>query len=280
MRTGRTFIDYQDLYSTFGVLVADYRDIVAWPALKRPRTVDYPEEDGLRVDLASPQLDGKELDIQFIAATDSADMDALILALGWTGYRNMNFAEINKRMSLRYIKHIDHQRVGFVRTATIRMAQDIPVNSYTGAAFTASPPPVQGYAIDGVDLSTYGLRVLDGTDRSIETAPEAKPGMIINEQSQYGKTWDSGKATTYKEKSVSIKCLLYSTDTQEAMHNYWALLYDLTRPSARALTTTGLASPLSCYYDSQSVSRFELTDNGCLWCEFTIKLTVINSRPS
>lgn len=280
MRTGSTIIDNKDAYTTYGVIVSDFREIATWPAIKKPRTVDYPEEDGIRADLSDLKLDSREIDVTFITVSDAANTGALLAALGGTGYHTFEFMDIAKTLQLRYVGQTEHQRFGKIRSISIRLADDKPMDGYTySAPIMARPVPDQGYQLDGDDFSTWGVRVLDGTDASIEKAPEAKTGLLISEQSQNGSTWDDGQTVRYKEKWMDIKCLLYSASPQEFWNNYLALLYDLTRTGARSITSDTEQTALPCYYERSKVSRFELTDNGAVWCEFTIKMVVTNSKP-
>ena len=66
---GAFYIDGEDMYLRFGAVLISggYDDILTFPSLKEPEKNDWPEEDGVEVDLSDPKLDSKEITLEFFA---------------------------------------------------------------------------------------------------------------------------------------------------------------------------------------------------------------------
>ena len=56
--TETIYIDDIDIYARYGVVITSggYDGLLAFPALKDPEANDWPEEDGVEVDLSDPKL--------------------------------------------------------------------------------------------------------------------------------------------------------------------------------------------------------------------------------
>lgn len=54
--TGYCYIDGIDIYDEFGVIVEGdgYDELLSFPSLKEPDKNDWPEENGIEVDLSEP----------------------------------------------------------------------------------------------------------------------------------------------------------------------------------------------------------------------------------
>ena len=78
------YIDDQPARSRFGVWVTrgGYSGLIAFPALKEPEANDWPEEDGVEVDLSDPKLEEKEITVSFLSDTCSAASDLVAYLSG------------------------------------------------------------------------------------------------------------------------------------------------------------------------------------------------------
>lgn len=63
------YIDGISICNRFGVWVTKggYNGLLAFPAMKEPESNDWPEEDGIEVDLSDPKLEPKEATISFLS---------------------------------------------------------------------------------------------------------------------------------------------------------------------------------------------------------------------
>ena len=61
-----------------------------------------------------------------------------------------------------------------------------------------------GYEMDDVDFSHFGVYVLDGTDRNIQKAPNVRENLKVDVTNRPGVSYD-GESVFYKAKDVAIK---------------------------------------------------------------------------
>ena len=94
--TGAFYIDGIDIYTRYGVVIADggYNDLLCFPAMKDPEYNDWPEEDGIEVDLDAPMLEAKEVVISFDC--DRPDAGNFIYMISQPGYHTLRIAELSK----------------------------------------------------------------------------------------------------------------------------------------------------------------------------------------
>ena len=61
------FIDGRDAYVEYGIFVEQYgyKQLIQFPSFKKLESTDWPEEDGIEVDLTATKLDTRRLQIQF-----------------------------------------------------------------------------------------------------------------------------------------------------------------------------------------------------------------------
>jgi hypothetical protein len=278
--TGKLFIDGLDAYTQFGVYVTEggYNDLVAYPDLKNIQSNDWPEENGIEPDLASPVLDSKTFSVKFALCGGYAHMKALIDSLSDEAYHVFNFAEIGRTYNLRLISQSGISIAGDLRVFSLSFADDFPLSGYSYLAPDTTIPQSTSYKIDEVNLTAYGVIVLAGTLSEIEKIPDVKRNLYVNIESQPGATYDNG-IVRFKSKEVTLKCLLRATTLTQLWRNYNALLYDLTRPGERKLYASGTGLEYPFYYKSSSVKSFFPTDK--IWLEFDLTLIVtgLGSEP-
>ena len=90
----------------------------------------------------------------------------------------------------------------------------------------------KGYELDDVDLSAYGVILLKGSNQEILKSPAVKKNLLQNFKYQDGAIYD-GQFVKFQTKDVNLKCLMRAPDFDTFWRNRDALLYDLTRLSAK-----------------------------------------------
>ncbi len=270
---GRFYIDNVDIFATYGVFVEQYgyKELVQMPPFKSIEFNDWAEEDGIEADLSDPKLDTRKLTVNF-CATDIDRVADFIYFLSQSVYHTCNMVEIGRTLKLRLVGQPNMSQFIKSGTFSVEFADDFPFFGYTYAAPSDMGVWLKGYEIDGVDLSTYGVYVLDGTDASIIKSPEVKPRLIINRSIDNGVSYDAGGGVVFKSKEVQVKCLMKAPSIALFWKNYLALFWALTRPEERDLYFARYSENYSCYYKECAVTKFDRIMGGGVWCEFTIKL--------
>lgn len=170
------YIDGTDAFTRFGVFIAEggHNEVVAFPALKAPEVSnDWAEYDGIEVDLSDPKLDLKEFEIKFAAIGDYRTGDLFVL-LSDGAYHTFEFREIQFTCRLRLVSEVSNLLYVGAKTFTLKFADDFPMNGYIYQAPSSNTVPIQGYEINGVDFSVYGIRVLEGSEAQVLKAPVVK----------------------------------------------------------------------------------------------------------
>jgi hypothetical protein len=277
--TGDLYIDDIDVYSEYGIFVTDsgYKSLVQWAELKEVECNDWAEYDGIEVDLSDPVLDAREITVDF-ACTQKTNIESLFEILVDGSTHEFNFAKISKIYNLRLTSQSNKEAVESLEVFTLKFVEDLPFDDYDEYVEPVDlSVGTQGYEIDGVDLSEYGLRVLSGTYESVFAAGDVKENLIIKTTLTAGQEYDS-EVLFFKEKDVALKLLLHC-DLDSFWTNYEALLYNLIQPDERILTTKYNDQEHPCYYKKSTVSEFALINDNDVWCEFTVTLCVTSSRP-
>ncbi|MEG1554168.1 MAG: hypothetical protein RR363_04020 [Rikenellaceae bacterium] len=258
-------IDGIDVYATYGIFITYgcYNNLISYPALKKPILVNnWAEEDGEDVDLTSMVLDHKEFDLSF--ATQQQDkVFVFIQMLSAKTYHEFNFGDLNRVYTLRLLSQPNKKMYSRSEIFSLRFADDYPMRRRVSGVPSSDMVSQRGYVLDDVDMSRYGVYVLDGSDAEIMKVPDVKinitDNMVLND------------ALKYHSKNVQLPCLMLAKNIDEFWHNYEALLFALTQDDARSLYYDKLDEEYSCYYNNSKVVKFRIADR--VWCQFTMSLT-------
>jgi hypothetical protein len=265
------YIDGTDAFTRFGVFIAEggHNEVVAFPALKAPEVSnDWAEYDGIEVDLSDPKLDTKELEIKFNAVGMYQTGDFISL-LSDGAYHTFEFKRIGYTCKLRLVSEVNVALYIGAKSFSLKFADDFPLRDYKYTApLSTTNIPTQGYEIDGIDFSVYGIRVLEGSEAQILKAPAVKKNMLRNLSTQNGAIYD-GKQVVYQHKEATLNCCLIAKNLTEFWRNYNAFLHDLIKvveidegegvkvqTAERSLFVESTYEEYPCYYKSSKVSLF------------------------
>lgn len=269
MMTGKTYMDGLDIFDEYQIFITTggYNSLISFPPTKPARTNDWPEYDGIEVDLSDQILDSKKLLIAFAGTGDG--IESFVGNLAFPGaYHLFNFAEIGKIVNLRMISQQSFSQHAGLSIFSIEFADDFPLFEYTYNT-PVSTVAAQGYTIDGKSLSDYGVSILQGSDDEIAKSPVMKENLIRKFDGRSGLIYDNDFAK-FKSKEVVLFCLLTADTISEFWQNYNALLFDLIKPGERTLYEPKTGKTIKFYYKRSSVSAFY--PDGKVWCQFSITL--------
>lgn len=268
---GRLYIDGKDAYTEYGVYVIQggWNELIAYPPLKPVATNDWQEEDGIEADLSSPVLDSREASLKVAFSGLYSRFDLFIELLSDRAYHTFECAYIHRRYRLRLISLPNFEEAELLGMATLKLADDFPIQNYNYIAPMSNIPTVNDYSFDGYPFTKYGVRILRGTHNEVMRPPDVKQNLLRNIETNTGALYDDNNVT-FKSKDVKLQCLLRADTLNELWRNYDALLYDLTRPNERILEVDGNEIPF--YYRSSQVAEFY--PDGKIWLQFSITITV------
>lgn len=272
----RFFIDGNDAYLKYGVYVVSggFNELVAYPPLKSVESNDWQEEDSVEADLSAPVLDTREVSVQFAFGGLFSRFCAFIELLSDGSYHVFDFAHIQRKYTLRMTQHPNLDIVKLLGTATIKFADDFPLNEYEYIEPSSGVALSEDYLLDDMPLTKYGCRVLQGSLAEVMKTPDVKQNMLRNIKTVSGVIYD-GKKVTFKTKDVKLYCLIRADTLTELWRNYDALLHDLIQPEERLLYVGEFEHEFPFYYKSCSVSDFYPDEK--IWLQFTLTLTFTGS---
>ncbi len=275
--TGDLYIDSVDVYTRFGVFLTEgsYKSIVQWAALKKPEYNDWQEEDGIEVDLSDPVLDARNVTINF-GCVDADYIGGFMALLQDGAAHEFNFTKIDKTYTFRLDSQSSKQCFYPLEKFSLKFIEDMPFDDYEEYVEPVDLSiPTQGYSIDDVDLSAYGIRVLSGTFDSVLKSAEVKENLVTKSDYSKGQEYDN-EVLFFKEKDVVVKMLLHCSLTN-FWNNYNALLYILIQPDERIFYIKWNSCEYPFYYKKSKVNELLIMD-GNIWCEFDITLCFTSFR--
>lgn len=287
----KLFIDSKDAMVEYGVFVErnGFRQTLQMPVFKKPDTTEWPEYDGIEVDLSNPLLEARQFQIQFCIKNVRWAED-LFIALSDGCYHTFTFAEIEKTMTLRLVSNGSFSSYIRLGKLTLTFSDDSPTRPAQPVikAGDPTPPPYalgasevvqRGYKIDNLDLSRFGVYVLKGTDDTIRKAPNIREHLKITAKNINGVKYDSGGDVHWKSKDITLKLFMSVPSMKVFWQRYNALYYQLMGNGLRTFYFSPVDEEFHCYYKSNSVTRFERFASGRVWCEFSVVLTVTDWHP-
>ena len=272
MKTGSLYVDGYDVYRQFGMYVVDggWNELVAFPPLRTVKSNEWQEEDGIEADLSEPVLNTREVSIKFAISGLYSSLFDFLNILSDGAYHTFSCEEIGRVYRLRLTQQPNLRAIKLLGLATLKFADDFPLDGYTYKAPISWQMHSYDYSFDGIPFTSYGIRILKGSYDEIVKSPAVKPNLLRNISTKAGAIYDA-KNVTYKSKDVKLQCLIRADNLEELWRNYDAFLYDLIRPNERLLWVDELERDFMFIYKSCQVTKFCPSDR--IWLEFTLTIT-------
>lgn len=285
----KVYIDSIDIFSQYGIFILEggYNGLLSFPSVKDLESNNWPEEDGVEVDLSELYLNSKEVEIKFAAINDHLTGDFLRL-ISDKSYHVFDLKEIGYTCKLRLDSSVDIQLLIGAETFSLKFIDDFyPLEGYVYEEPLSMAIPEQGYELDGIDFSNYGIRVLEGSEAQILKTPTVKKNLLQNISNLNGAIYD-GELVVFEQKEVTLSCCLIAKDLNEFWKNYKAFLHDLTvskeieedgitvLSAGRSLYVDSSGEEYPCHYKSLKVNLWD--PNGNIWCKFSLVLVFISFR--
>jgi len=260
-------IDIQATYHTY-LLEGNYKDLLCFPPLKKLPSNDWAEYYGKEYDTDDPQLDTLSISLSFV--TKSNQYDAFITFLSAQTYNNFHFEELNKSFQLRFVGVRKAKKEQGYITYEATFANDTPLQGYTYIAPNDTLPP-SGFAIDTIDLSKYGIYLLEETQNTLLPTYEVKEHLTTTSNTLSGVQY-AQHANTFKERTLTLHCYI-SQPLTSFWQLYEALLYQLTKQGERVIKYPTF-QPQNAIYQKASVKNALLIGN-TLKVELTLTFVLI-----
>lgn len=276
---GVVYIDGVNIWDQYGVWITrgGYDELLTFPALKEPASNDWPDEDGIEVDLSNPVLADKEVSITFLASKREIDAVDFIEFISSAGYRTLRVESLGREWSLRLLSQPENRIYRAATPFTLRFAQDIPVRGIDIGYDPGVPVVRSSYEIDGISLDKYGI-IVDSARDEVLKSPTAKIGMSRDIQTVDGVIYDAGQIV-FNAKEVPFKCRLKASSMEHFWQCYDAFFADLIKSGERTLYVDYTGEEYPCHY--RRSSGFDiLTLSGQVMVQFTFTLVFTVFRVS
>jgi len=273
------YIDNTDIFESFGVGITKkgFNDLFLFPSLKDPDYNDWPEYDGIEVDLSNPVLNNKTVKVTFASLTsDNDNIDNFYLFIGQAGYRELNIKSLGRTWKLRLRREPNRDTYRKAQIITVEFADDFPVKLTGIASGHGFNLPESPYLLGEKRLNEYGLIVNKGK-ASVYAVPDLKKNLQINSKYNDGLTYDT-QTVVYSSKEVKLKCSFLCDTIGRFWNNYDAFFSDLVAPDLRLLEVEYMYDVFKCYYKNSSDFNFVM-HTGYILCEFTLTLVFTDFRP-
>lgn len=266
---GALYIDNVDMYLRFGAVFISggCDDILTFPALKEPVKNDWPEEDGVEVDLSEPKLDSKEITLDFFVV----DAFGFVDFVSKPEYHVFRITSLGREWKLRLSSQTDNKVWEASTRFSLKFVQDeveVP-EEYPPTSDCGVITPKCSYEIDGVTLRDYGITVIEAKDDVLKS-PAAKRNMLRQIQTKDGQIYDV-KQLFFSTKDVTFKCEMCADSIEQFWKCYDAFFYDLIQPDERALFVEYTDEEYPCYYKKSSGFKI-LSLSGTIRVSFSFTL--------
>ena len=259
-------IDIQTIYHTH-LLEGNYKDLLCFPPLKKLNSNEWAEYYGKEYDSDDPQLDTLSFSLSFISKSNQ--YDAFISFLSAQTYNNLHFEALNKSFRLRFVGVRKAKKEEGYITYEATFANDNPLHGYTHTAPNDTLHP-SGFTIDNIDLSKYGIYLLEENESNLLKSYEVKEHLTTNSSTISGVQY-AEYTNVFKERTLELLCYM-KQPTDRFWKLYEALLYNLSQRGERTFNAFG--STFKAIYQKANVKEVLLT-NDTLRVEFTIFLVVV-----
>ncbi|MDR2968300.1 MAG: hypothetical protein LBV32_01695 [Tannerellaceae bacterium] len=277
----KCFIDGRDIFTSFGVTVRKgaYRELLTFPAMKEPAKNDWPEEDGVEVDLETPVLQPRNVTIPFTFAGYDRDAASFIRFIGQPGYREFFIPALGKSWKLRLTGQSENSIGAQSANFALQFADDevygIRPEDYPRPSGGGWSIKDCGYELDGIPFLQYGVVVESGLDEVLRS-PAIKQNLTRTFSASDGQVYDAG-TVFFNSKEVTLKCLFVTAGMDKFRECYTAFFNDLIQPGERFLYCdyTGMEYP--CYYRKSSGFNMEEAGERVV-CSFSLTLEFTSFR--
>ena len=305
------YIDGENARSRFGVWVTrgGYAGLLTFPALKEPEANDWPEEDGVEVDLSDPKLEAKEITLSFLADTNTAatDLVAYLSQVRETSETDSKISterllhrdddlttsrprsnylpraahrfripSLGREWQLRLAEHPENRVYPLQTAFSLKLVEDVPVRRVADGLPTPGVRlPESHYQLDGVPFSAYGV-VIDVSRSALLKAPAAKLNLNRKVQTEDGQIYDADHLV-FQKKETTFNCHFKAVSIEAFWACYDAFFAALIQPGERQLYVEEIGKAFPCYYKSSSAFEV-LTLAGPVIVKFSLTLVFTRFR--
>lgn len=268
-------IDDVNVWDKFGVWVTKggYNGLLSFPALVQPAKNEWPEQDGIEVDLENPLLQPKEVTITFLASKPEIHVGEFIEFISAPGYHTVHVPILKRSWRLRLVTQTAHKVYHNAVEFSLRFSEDLPTKPVSMVSEPGVPITQGPYELDGVPFSEYGIIVDVGRDALLKS-PTIKQNLTCKYSTSDGQIYDVDQVF-YSSKETTFKCRFKAASIERFWSCFDAFFHALVQPGERSLYVDYTGEEYPCYYKQSSAFKvIKLKDSVMIEFNLTLVFTI------
>jgi hypothetical protein len=282
--TGSCIIDGVDI-ATLGMFIerGGSDDFLSFPNRREPDNVDWPDEDGLDVDLTDCYFDAKTVKVNYVIIADDEttfknNLNSFEMMHFAQGCRQIYVKEFNKTFSLRFVGFSDYKHSGGllkqakkVGKITVEYSMDDPLQIFTGAinAPISTRASLAQVTINNYDMSSFGIVVQDIYSTALRPH-SAKSRLERKIGNLNGVIADVEASPKKQSREINIECTMLADTYSEFMTNYTSLFNNLRITSPVQIGITRAGKVINSYYSKMANFKKEMPFSRKIKVSFTL----------
>lgn len=247
MRNDNCYIDGVSCLQRFGVWITKggYDDLLCFPAMREPEKNDWPEEDGIEVDLSEPRLERKEAAVSFLSS-GGVYVGEFLEFLSAPGRHTLHIPSLEREWQLRLEDQKTCRVYPGATDFTLNFVEDQPVRPVADLPDPGLTVRPSLYELDGVDLADYGV-IVDESMSAFQKMPAVKQNLRRKVSTLDGEIYDS-EHLVFCSKEAVFNCRIKAADMARMWACYDAFFAALIQPGERSLYVDYMGNEFPCYY--------------------------------
>ena len=242
-------IDGINMSERFGVFISrgGYNKLLTFPSVKDPESNDWPEYDGIEVDLSDPKYGAVTAEISFVAGNRNIFVSDFINFVSMPGRRVLRIISLGREWVVRLLTNPQLTDYIGVTSFSLEFSIDDPVlPSLSDPEGGGINIPVSAYELDGIPFDRFGIVIEKGLDDIIKM-PAIKKTLSSAYRTSNGIEYDA-ELVKFSSKEVTLKGCFITSDIPRFWACYEAFFGALIQPGLRYLYVDYMGDEYPCYY--------------------------------
>nr|WP_129729897.1 hypothetical protein [Parabacteroides goldsteinii] len=252
-------IDGVNIGERFGVFISrgGYNELLTFPSIKDPESNDWPEEDGIEVDLSDPKYGAVTAEISFVAGNKNVFVSDFIDFISTPGRRVLRVISLCREWVVRLLTNPQLTDYIGVTSFSLEFSIDDPVlPSLSDPVGGGINLPASAYELDGIPFDRFGIVIEKGRDDVIKM-PAIKKTLSSSYRTSNGIEYDA-ELVKFSSKEVTLKGCFIASDIARFWACYDAFFAALIQPGLKSLYVDYMGDEYPCYYKKSD--DFEIKD--------------------
>lgn len=252
-------VDGINIGERFGVFISrgGYNKLLTFPSIKDPESNDWPEVDGIEVDLSDPKYGAVTAEISFVAGDRNVFVSDFVDFVSTPGRRVLRINSLGREWVVRLLTNPQLTDYIGVTSFSLEFSIDNPIlPSLSDPVGGGIYLPDSVYELDGIPFDRFGIVIEKGRDDIIKM-PAIKKTLSSSYRTSNGIEYDV-ELVKFSSKEVTLRGCFIASDISRFWACYDAFFGALIQPGIRSLYVDYMGDEYPCYYKKSD--DFEIKD--------------------